>query len=75
MATQMKTLCKVRTSSFKHLSTIYENSIDKQKSMGILNIVSGVKYYFRLVVCNVCYKLKGVINTCTVLLNSLNDTS
>ena len=55
------------------LSTIYEHSIDKQDGKGILNIVSGVKYYFDvwLSICYVCY-----INFSAfyLLIYTINDT-
>ena len=54
------------------LNTIYEHSIDKQDWKGILNIVSGAKYYFDvwLPICYVCY-----INFSTfyILFYTLND--
>ena len=53
MSTPNKTLCTVRTFSFKNnacypicklLNTIYEHDIDKQGWKGVFNIVSGVKW-------------------------------
>ena len=72
MTTPNKTLCTVRTFSFKNkacnpicklLKTIYEHYIDKQGWKGVLNIVSGVKYQFFvcLAICNVYYKLYGFL--------------
>ena len=68
MTTPNKTLCTVRTFSFKNkacnpictlLNTIYKHYIDKEGLKGVLNIVSGVKYQFFvcLVICNVFYTL------------------
>ena len=68
MTTPSKTLCTVRTFSFKNkasnpicklLNTIYDLYIDKQGLKGVLNIVSGVKYRFFicLAICNMLQTL------------------
>ena len=82
MTTPKKTLCTVRTFSFKKracnpicklLSTIYEHYIDKEERKGILNIVSGVKNPFLFVWQYVMYVTN--FKAFYTLLNSLNDTS
>ena len=54
MTTPKKTFCTVSTFSFKTkactpicklLSTIYDQTIDKQDRKGIINNASGVKYH------------------------------
>ena len=53
-STQKKALCKVRTKNkacnpiCKLLNTIYKHPINAQKWKGILNIASGVVYFFVL---------------------------
>ena len=81
MTTPNKTLCTVRTFSFKNkvcnpictlLNTIYDHYIDKEGFKGVLNIVSGVKYQF-FVWQYVTYVT--LFTAFYILLNSLNDTS
>ena len=80
MTTPKKTVCDIRTISFKNkacnptcklLNTNYKHFIDKQELKGILNIVSGVKYHF-FVWQYVTYVTN--FKAFYILLNSLNDT-
>ena len=71
MATHNKTLCTIRTFSFKKkafnpicklLNTIYEHILINKGKWGIKHC-SGVKYHFFvcLAICNVCCKLCGFL--------------
>ena len=82
MTTPEKTLCNVRTFSFKNkaytpicklLNTIYEQYIDKQEWKRIFYIVSCVKHQLFFVWQHVTYVTN--FKNFYLLLNSLNDTS